>query len=111
MTGGTVLPAPVDDLEMAIALLCRRWVVQIVARLLDGPHRFSDLLQSLRPLSANVLSRRLEELIEEGIVRRRAMSPAIKAQVYELTDDGLRLEPVVAAMVAWARTRTPASPG
>lgn len=103
MTGDIAPPA--NDVEVAIALLCRRWVVQIAARLLDGPHRFSDLLDSLRPLSANVLSRRLEELIDEGIVRRRAISSTIKAQVYELTDDGLRLEPVVAAMGTWARTR------
>lgn len=97
-----------DQLDAALVLLGRRWVLRIVARLLDGPHRFSDLLEALRPLSANMLSQRLGELAEAGILRRRAASSSIRAQVYELTDDGLRLEPVVASVVEWSRARVSA---
>lgn len=97
--------APVHAFDSAYSVLERRWTLRIVACLLEGPHRFSDLKEALQPLSANILAQRLAELTEGCIVRKCSVSSSIKLPAYVLTDDGLRLKPVVAALTEWSRSR------
>ncbi len=78
-----------------------RWALLIVRELLLGPKRFTDLRAGLPGASQNVLSQRLRELEESGIVRRRKLPPPAASQVYELTDRGYELEPVVLALARW----------
>lgn len=67
-----------------------------------GPRRFSGLRADLPGISANVLSQRLAELEERGLVRRRQLPPPASIQVYEATAWGLEAEPVLQELGRWA---------
>jgi hypothetical protein len=81
-----------------------------VRELLLGPKRFTDLRTGLPHLSPDVLSQRLRELEQTGIVRRRKLPPPAASNVYELTAWGHELEPVVLALGRWG-SRAPFPPG
>ena len=91
------------------ALIGERWTLLVVRELLLGPKRFTDLRAGLQGISPNVLTQRLEELEQAAIVRRRKMAPPAAARVYELTEWGMQLEPVVIALGRWA-ARSPFLP-
>jgi DNA-binding HxlR family transcriptional regulator len=85
----------------AAEVLGERWALLIVRDLLVGPKRFTDLLRGLAGIPSNVLSARLKELEHADIVRRRVLPRPARAVVYELTEYGLELEPVVTAIGRW----------
>ncbi len=93
----------------ALDLVGERWALLLVRELLLGPKRFTDLRAGIVHGSPNVLAQRLRELEQAGIVRRRTLPPPAASRVYELTDWGLELEPVVAALGRWG-ARSPAMP-
>jgi DNA-binding HxlR family transcriptional regulator len=79
----------------AVELVGERWTLLVGRELLIGPQRFSDLLRRLPGLSSSVLAERLASLEERGLVRRRELPPPAPALVYELTEAGLGLKPVI----------------
>src|SRR2546430_1285561 len=87
-------------------LVGERWALLVVRELILGPKRFTDLRAGLPGVSANVLTQRLAELEESGIVQRRKLPPPAAAWIYELTPWGLELEPVIMALGLWA-SRSP----
>jgi DNA-binding HxlR family transcriptional regulator len=98
------------SIARALDLVGERWALLVVRELLLGPKRYTDLRRGLPNVSPNVLSQRLDELEEAGIVRRRKLSPPAGAWVYELTEWGLELEPIVLSLGRWAaRLRTASS--
>ncbi len=79
-----------------------KWTAPIVASLLDRPQRFSALAARIGA-GDKVLSRRLAELVAAGLVSR-TQYPEIPPRVeYALTEAGLSLGPVIAAMERWGR--------
>ena len=94
----------------ALDVVGDRWALLIVRELLLGPKRFSDLRGGLPHLSADVLSQRLRELERDGVVRRDTLPPPAGSRIYELTDRGRELEPVVLALARWG-SRAPFPPG
>ena len=82
----------------ALDIVGERWSLMIVRELLLGPKRFTDLRTGLPHVGPDVLSQRLRDLTAEQLVVKRKLPPPIAAQVYELTDLGRRLEPVVLAL-------------
>jgi DNA-binding HxlR family transcriptional regulator/putative sterol carrier protein len=93
----------------ALDLVGERWALLVVRELLLGPKRFTDLRHGLPNASANILSERLRELERAGVVHRRKLPPPAAAQVYELTEWGAELEPVVTRLGAWG-ARSPLPP-
>lgn len=88
-----------------------RWALLVVRELLLGPQRFSDLRRALPAVSSNLLTDRLRELEAHGVVARRTLPPPAGAVVYELTESGRELEPVVLALGQWGlRVPMPAAP-
>ncbi len=84
-------------------LLAHKWMPQIVAVLLSGPHRFSAVQRAIAGISDKVLSGRLVELERAGIITR-VHYPEIPPRVeYALTRAGLALEGVIAEMRRWSR--------
>ena len=83
-------------------LVGERWALLIVRELLLGPKRFTDLRAGLPGASPNALTDRLNELTQAGILCRRQLPPPAASRVYELTDWGRGLEPVVVALGTWA---------
>jgi len=85
----------------ALDVIGERWALLIVRELVLGPKRFSDLRAALGA-SPNVLSQRLAELEGSDVVRQRASGAAL----YELTDWGQELRPILLALGRWgARSR------
>lgn len=85
----------------ALDVVGERWALLVVRELLLGPKRFSALSGGLPGMSQNVLSQRLRELQDAGIVRRRTFGPPASSQGYELTERGRELEPVLLALARW----------
>ncbi|WP_369045244.1 winged helix-turn-helix transcriptional regulator [Sinomonas sp. P10A9] len=85
-------------LTRALELVGERWALLIVRDLLVGPRRYGELAAGLPRIPSNILAARLKELQEAGILRR---APRSRVVVYELTDYGRELEPVVLALGAW----------
>ncbi len=85
----------------ALDLVGERWALLIVRDLLFGPKRFSDLTAGLPQGSPNVLTQRLRELEAAGIVRRRKLPPPASTMVYELTEWGAELEPILMGLQRW----------
>jgi DNA-binding HxlR family transcriptional regulator len=79
----------------ALDLVGERWALLVVRELLLGPKRFTDLRAGLPHVSPDVLSQRLRELEESGLVRRGKLPPPAGSRIYELTERGHELEPVV----------------
>ncbi|MCW3493115.1 winged helix-turn-helix transcriptional regulator [Microbacterium sp. SSM24] len=83
----------------AVELVGERWAMLIVRDLLVGPRRYTDLKQGLPRIPTNILSTRLKELQEGGVVRRVPLANC--GLVYELTPYGRELEPIVLALGRW----------
>jgi DNA-binding HxlR family transcriptional regulator len=94
----------------ALDLVGERWALLVVRELLLGPKRFTDLRAGLPHVSPDVLSQRLRELEGDGIVQRRTLAPPAGSRVYELTDRGMELEPVILALGRWG-SGAPFPPG
>ena len=87
-----------------------RWALLVVRELLLGPKRFGDLRAGLPGMSAETLGQRLRQLEEEGVVRRTTLPPPASVPVYELTDWGHELRPVILALGRWG-SQAPFPPG
>ena len=88
----------------ALDVVGERWALLIVRELLLGPKRFTDLKSGLSAASPNVLSQRLRELEAAGVVQRRRSGGAM----YELTDWGRELHPILLQLGVWgARSAAP----
>ncbi|MDS1141362.1 winged helix-turn-helix transcriptional regulator [Pusillimonas sp. SM2304] len=91
----------------ALDLIGERWALLIVRELLLGPKRFTALRAGLPSISPNVLTQRLNELDTAQVLQRRKLPPPASAWVYELTDWGKALEPIVLQLAHWG-VRSPA---
>src|ERR1700743_1775290 len=85
----------------ALDLVGERWALLVVRELLLGPKRFTDLRSGLPNMGPDVLSQRLRELEPKGVRRRTKPPPPASSQVYELTEWGRALEPVILGLGAW----------
>jgi DNA-binding HxlR family transcriptional regulator len=82
----------------ALELVGERWALLIVRDLLVGSRRYTDLKRGLPRIPTNILSTRLKELQQAGVVRRLPLPHGL---AYELTDYGRGLEDVVLALGRW----------
>ena len=85
----------------ALDLVGERWALLIVRELLLGPRRFSDLRHALGNISPNVLTQRLADLEDAGVLLRRELPPPAACRVYALTPWGAELEGVILELLRW----------
>lgn len=85
----------------ALDVVGERWALLVVRELIFVPQRFSELRHALPNASSNLLADRLRELEHHGVIRRRKLESTAGTQVYELTEWGRRLEPIVLALGDW----------
>lgn len=85
----------------ALDAVGERWALLVVRELLLGPKRFNQLRRGLPGPSPNVLSQRLRDLEQAGIVRRYELEPPARVPVYELTERGRALEPILLELGRW----------
>ena len=89
-------------LAHAMELLGERWSMLVLRELAYGPRRFSELKADLPGISANVLTQRLTELEARKLVRKTRLAPPASVQVYEATEWGLEVVPLIASLGRWA---------
>jgi DNA-binding HxlR family transcriptional regulator len=78
-----------------LELVGDRWTMLIMRELVYGPRRFSDLRKDMPGISANVLSQRLEELEQRGLLQKVRLPPPAARDAYQATDWGLEVKPVI----------------
>jgi DNA-binding HxlR family transcriptional regulator len=82
----------------SLDLLGQRWTLLIVRDLFLGPQRYTDLREGLPGIATDILTARLRTLEAGGLVRRRELPPPAPATVYELTETGYALAPLIRAL-------------
>lgn len=88
-------------ISRALDVLGERWTLLIVRELLMGPLRYTDLREHLPGMWSNLLAQRLRDLEAGGIVRRTELPPPAARTVYELTERGRLLAPVLHEIARW----------
>ncbi|CEG13830.1 Uncharacterized HTH-type transcriptional regulator YvaP (modular protein) [groundwater metagenome] len=82
-------------------ILAKRWVMQIMRELLAGNRRFNELQKSLKSISPRVLSERLDEMENYGIIKREIYAEVPVKVKYSLTEKGLDLKESLNALAKW----------
>ena len=90
-------------IAMASEVLCTRWTVPLLRELIAGSTRFNDLRRGLPKMSPTLLSRRLKELEEAGVIERRAVGSQQDVFEYRMTESGEDLRTVVEAIGSWGQ--------
>ena len=98
-------------LAYALDVVGERWTILIIRELVAGPRRFKDLLAGLPEISTNLLSERLKHLEQQAVIRRRTLPPPAGSTVYELTELGRGLEPMLIELGKWGSQFVPEAPG
>jgi DNA-binding HxlR family transcriptional regulator len=88
--------------QSAVDLLGKRWSPLIVQLLLKGPHRYSELVTELEVVTEGMLSHRLKELEQAGVLLRRVIDEQPVRVEYHLTDKGKALGRVIGGLERWA---------
>jgi DNA-binding HxlR family transcriptional regulator len=87
----------------AIELIGKRWTGAIVCALTERPMRFGELGKVVPGLSDRLLSQRLRELEEEGLVEREVEAGSPVRVTYSLTEVGRALGPAIDELHSWAQ--------
>ena len=90
---------------MAAEILCTRWTIVLLREMFAGSTRFNELRRGVPRMSPALLSRRLKELEQAGIVARAASSTEANLFEYHLTEAGRELQPLVEAFGIWGQRR------
>jgi DNA-binding HxlR family transcriptional regulator len=88
-------------LYTAIGVISGRWTPMILQRLASGPHGFGELQRAMPRVTAKVLREQLRQLQADGLVTRRALSPARFGVRYQQTPYARTLNPVFRALFRW----------
>ena len=87
----------------AIELIGKRWTGAILCSLTEGPLRFGELTRAVPGLSDRLLSQRLRELEDEGLVEREVKPGTPVRVTYSLTEQGAGLGPAIRELKQWAK--------
>jgi DNA-binding HxlR family transcriptional regulator len=92
-------PQPACPLSECMAFLRGAWTPNVIWYLSGGPRRFGELRTDIPRISAKVLSARLRELEEKGVVARQVLATSPPSAEYSLTELGSELIPAISAIV------------
>jgi DNA-binding HxlR family transcriptional regulator len=87
---------------MAAEIICSRWTALVVRELICGSTRFNDIRRGVPRMSPTLLSKRLKELAEAGVIVERATGRAGPVE-YKLTQAGEELRDVIMSMGTWGQ--------
>lgn len=94
---------PKNPVETTIKMIGCRWKILIIKELLGGTKRFNELKKSVTSITQKVLSAKLKELEEDGILTRDVISQSPPKVEYTLTDVGYSLRNVIESMKDWGK--------
>jgi DNA-binding HxlR family transcriptional regulator len=87
---------------MAAEVICARWTPLVLRELLCGSARFNELRRGVPRMSPSLLSKRLKELEQAGVIETRATGQAGIVE-YHLTQAGQELRPIVMSLGIWGQ--------
>jgi DNA-binding HxlR family transcriptional regulator len=85
----------------ATEVIGRRWMLLVLRELLCGSHKFNDIHRGVPKMSRTLLSKRLDELEEEGMIERRQSGDGYPE--YHLTNSGEAIRPIVMDLGNWGK--------
>lgn len=85
----------------ALDVLGSRWALLVIRELSGGPRRYSDLLAGMPEIGTSVLTKRLQDLRDDGLVEQRRLPPPAGSAVYELSERGREALPILFALARW----------
>jgi DNA-binding HxlR family transcriptional regulator len=99
-----------DDcaVERALAVVGAKWTLVVLHNLMDGPKRFSDLQRNIPAASPKMLTVRLRDLEQLGLLTRTVHAEVPPRVEYQLTVQGRSLRPIIASIEKWGRQLRPA---
>ena len=103
-------PALDCSVAKALEVIGERWSLLIVRSVMHGNRRFGEMQESLG-IARNVLSARLQRLVDEEILERRAYQESPPRYEYFLTQKGLDLWPALIALLNWGDRYSPSGEG
>jgi DNA-binding HxlR family transcriptional regulator len=104
-------PAAFDEaLTRVFGLLGKRWIGIIIGAMCNGPARFGEIARAVPGITEGMLSSRLQELQQAGIVEREVIEGPPLATVYRLTERGRALEPALLELARWAESNLERGP-
>lgn len=92
-----------ERLSAAFAVLQEKWALPIVYVLLKGPEGFNEIGRAAGSVNPATLTQRLATMEHVGLVKKTVQSVMPPRTLYELTEAGLALKPVIAAFEAWSQ--------
>lgn len=96
-------PPEICPLTECMAIVGGAWTANVIWYLSAGPRRFGELRKDLPRISARVLSTRLRELEDQGVVEKRALETSPPTAEYTLTDLGQELIPAIVSIIEVGR--------
>jgi DNA-binding HxlR family transcriptional regulator len=103
-------PGQVCSIAKALEVIGERWSLLIVRDVMNGRRRFGELQEGLG-VARNVLTARLQRLVEEDILERRPYQRNPERYEYFLTEKGLDLWPALVALLSWGDRHSPTPEG
>ena len=110
MNGSSAKQGVCAQFHKAVELIGGRWTGAIIQLLMKGPTRYCRIREAVPDISDRMLSERLRELEEEGIVERLVVPETPVRVEYRLTSKGKALEPAFAAIGKWAHRYLESAP-
>lgn len=103
-------PGQVCSIAKALEVVGERWSLLVIRDVMNGHRRFGELQAGLG-IARNVLAARLQRLVDEDILERRAYQESPERHEYFLTEKGLDLWPALIALLAWGDRHSPGPDG
>ena len=94
-------------IEAAFRIIGKRWTVLIIREILRGNSQFNRFMENIQGISPKVLTERLRELEQLGVIRRRIVSEYPLRVEYSLTDMGKGFEPVLLSAASFSMMYMP----
>ena len=89
-------------LALAAELLCERWTLLVISRIIDGCTRFNEIHRGVPKISATLLSQRLAQLEHAGLITRHPLANQ-RGSSYQLTQAGRDLDPIIMSLAGWGQ--------
>jgi len=90
-------------LALASELLCQRWTILVLSRVVDGCHRYSEIHRGVPQISPSLLTKRLVELEEAGLIQKVAVGGEKPTHEYRLTAAGRDAIAIIDQMAIWGQ--------
>lgn len=94
-----------DLYKKTIEFIGKRWTGIIIFNLFTGPKRYHELLHAIDGISDRLLTERLKDLEQEGLLTKRIIEESPRKVEYELTPPGHEFKDVCMAILGWAERK------